>query len=781
MYVSLDLETTGIDPAKDKIIEFGAIKFDLEGHRETLSFLINPGFSLPQIITHITKITDKDLEGQPLITSKIQEIKDFIGDLPIIGHNIQFDTSFLRNNGIELTNPEYDTFSLASILFPNLPSYSLEILSHILELKHKDKHRALDDSIAAMELFLKLIGKFQELPVATIEEIKGIAAKSSWQMKDLIISVIPAVPADRQVETGISPTVIPALVPERVKAEISTSKISPETINIAKTIQDEDNSCLIEVLPPYGTLVQELLKTSENNAYVCVSNELFNELSNTLPENIAKLDSSNNYISLKRLQTLEQKELFEDFEATALIKFLIWSRQTKTGILRELNLFGKEKSVLYQVNADKDFIDPLTELFVQKALQKDKNGPALCTYEYLINDQETTYENVIIVDFDKFTKEIFFKNCSFISLDSVTRPLDAIKKFYPENPSVESLISKCSILFGLLGVFFDKYNNKDSYTPRAIISQDLFGMKDWQDLNSLINNLVAISQELGEINNEHTFGHLHKWKEALIELKSVFENPDLANFFIFLEMDYEQNMKIYKAPLSLKEYVNKILSSCSKYKIIDEAIDLADEGTFIKTFFGLPEELKLIKTSSKREDLQIALYKFEENMPKLILDLLKAKKGSTAVLFNSRQQLEFFTLKLGPLLEESEITLISSLTGSIGKLEERFNQDPENSVVFMTTPIWEKFHYNEKITTLILHKIPFEAPGSLILSSLSQKLSNAFVQLSTPRAAAGVKKILNKLSAPNTEAIFLDSRIHEKDYCSQILAVIQNIGQTFIQ
>jgi DNA polymerase III epsilon subunit-like protein len=764
MYVSLDLETTGVDPKKDKIIEFGAVKFDLEGRRETLSFLINPGFVLPQIITHITKITDKDLTGQPLITSKIQEIKDFIGDLPIIGHNIQFDTSFLRNNGIELTNPEYDTFVLAGILFPNLPSYSLEILTSILDLKHKDKHRALDDSIAAMELFLKLINKFEELSVTTIEEIKSIAAKSNWQMKDLIIGINPTTEATA-----------PLKIPK------TTEKISPETKAIAKTIQDEDNSCLIEILPPYESLVKELLSTSEKNAYVCVSNELFNELSNVIPDNIAKLDSANNYISLKRLQTLEQKESLEDFEATALIKFLIWSRQTKTGILKELNLFGKEKSVLYQVNADKDFIDPFAESFVQKALQKDENAPALCTYEYLIDNQETTYENVTIVDFDKFTKEIFFNNCNFISLDSIIRPLDAIKKFYPENPSVESLISKCAILFGLLGVFFDKYNNKDSYTPRAIISQDLFSMKDWQDINSLINNLVAISQELGEINNETTFGHLHKWKEVLIELKSVFENPDLANFFMFLEMDYEQNMKIYKAPLSLKEYVNKILSTCSKYKIIDEALDLADEGTFVKTFFGLPEGLKLIRTSSKREDLQIALYKFEENQPKLVVDLIKAKKGKTAVLFNSRQQLEFFTLKLGPILEEAGINLISSLTGSIGKLEERFNQDPENSVVFMTTQIWEKFHYNEKITTLILHKIPFEAPGSLILSSLSQTLSNPFVELSTPRAAAMVKKVLNRLSAPNAEAIFLDSRIHEKDYCAQILAVSENLGQTFIQ
>src|SRR3990167_6103676 len=91
MFISLDLETTGFEPAKDKIIEFGAVKFDFKKERERLTFLINPGITLPQIITHITNIKDRDLKDAPPLPEKLQEIKDFIGDLPIIGHNIQFD------------------------------------------------------------------------------------------------------------------------------------------------------------------------------------------------------------------------------------------------------------------------------------------------------------------------------------------------------------------------------------------------------------------------------------------------------------------------------------------------------------------------------------------------------------------------------------------------------------------------------------------------------------------------------------------------------------------
>jgi len=94
MFISLDLETTGFDKENDNIIEFGAIKFDLEGNQETLQFLINPQTSIPQIVTYITNISDEDVQDAPTIDEKAQEIQDFIGDLPIVGHNIQFDTGF---------------------------------------------------------------------------------------------------------------------------------------------------------------------------------------------------------------------------------------------------------------------------------------------------------------------------------------------------------------------------------------------------------------------------------------------------------------------------------------------------------------------------------------------------------------------------------------------------------------------------------------------------------------------------------------------------------------
>lgn len=761
MYVSLDLETTGIDPHKDRIIEFGAIKFDLNGTYEKLSFLVNPGVTLPQIITHITKITDNDLKNQPPIKEKIEEIKNFIGDLPLIGHNIQFDTSFLKNIGLTANNPEYDTFNFASILFPNLPSYSLEILSSILNLKHKEKHRALDDAIAAMELFIKLIGTFQTLPVKTFDEIQKIAAKSNWKLKDLILSLTHKVATIR---------------PAKEKSDDTTKKITgnPDN-NTSKTsdlIQKTENS-LFEIPAPYNNLTLTLLQNSSENTYVCVDYELFNELSPNMAPEIAQLDAPENYLSPQRLKELEQKPFLEEHEATSLIKLLIWSRKTKTGLLKEINLLGPEKTVIYQVNADPEMTDVNGELFIQKAVKKDANSPAICTFKYLMGNNSQKMENLIIVEFEKFIKELFYKNSVHLKEDYLLYPLNGLKEINPENQSIESLISKTTILFGLLGIIFNKYNNQDLYSPRAIISQQIQSTKDWEDVNSAINNLISISKELGSILGPKTQGYLQKWKKKLAELKSIFENPDLEKFLIFIETDYLGNITVHKMPISLTEAIANILHGCGNYKLVDECFDINDDGKFIKKFYGLPEELKIIKIPSQKSKTEISITS-KDNELKTIIDILAERKGKAAVVFNSKKQIEFSTTKLENALRKNDLTIISQLTGSIGKLEEKFAKSPEKSILLITPAIWERFRYNNLINTLIIAKIPFDAPGNLYLSALSQQFTNPFVELQIPRAMIAVKKILNRLTAENPKVYFLDPRLREKDYCAPILDMIVN-------
>lgn len=86
MIVALDLETTGLNPKDDKIIEVALVKFDPVSFKiiEEYSTLVNPQIHIPEINSSITNIYDQDVEKSPIWRDVLQEVSDFIGDCPVL-------------------------------------------------------------------------------------------------------------------------------------------------------------------------------------------------------------------------------------------------------------------------------------------------------------------------------------------------------------------------------------------------------------------------------------------------------------------------------------------------------------------------------------------------------------------------------------------------------------------------------------------------------------------------------------------------------------------------
>ena len=95
-YVALDIETTGLNPAKDSIIEVGAIRIENGTSTDMFSTLVNPGYHIPDRITDITGIDDDMVKDAPAIDSLIERIVGITEGLPLLGHNIIFDYSFIK-------------------------------------------------------------------------------------------------------------------------------------------------------------------------------------------------------------------------------------------------------------------------------------------------------------------------------------------------------------------------------------------------------------------------------------------------------------------------------------------------------------------------------------------------------------------------------------------------------------------------------------------------------------------------------------------------------------
>jgi ATP-dependent DNA helicase DinG len=179
-YIALDLETTGLDPDRDAVIEIGAVRFQGARVESEWTSLVNPGRPLSAFITQLTGISDDMLANAPRVKRVAPELADFVGEYPILGHNIAFDLSFMKRLGLFEFNEAIDTYDLASVLMPDAGRYRLASLASILGVPVPQSHRALDDAHTTRQIFLRLHDLANELPLGVVREIVELGAEIDW-------------------------------------------------------------------------------------------------------------------------------------------------------------------------------------------------------------------------------------------------------------------------------------------------------------------------------------------------------------------------------------------------------------------------------------------------------------------------------------------------------------------------------------------------------------------------------------------------------------------------
>ncbi|MBR1929984.1 MAG: 3'-5' exonuclease [Lachnospiraceae bacterium] len=162
-YVALDLETTGLAPKHDKIIEIGALKV-VDGHEtDTFSSFVNPGRKLEERIVELTGIRDTQLSDAPYIEEILDSLFDFLGDFPLLGHRILFDYSFLKKAAVDykrsFEKSGVDTLRIARRYLPELEHKNLPYLCTYYQIPHQ-AHRAFQDAEATHKLYQKLAELF---------------------------------------------------------------------------------------------------------------------------------------------------------------------------------------------------------------------------------------------------------------------------------------------------------------------------------------------------------------------------------------------------------------------------------------------------------------------------------------------------------------------------------------------------------------------------------------------------------------------------------------------
>jgi DNA polymerase III epsilon subunit family exonuclease len=159
-FIVFDLETTGLHPYQCEIIEIGAIRVNRDSDRHDMfQALLQPSKPIPPRITEITGITNEMVQAEGLPPQQaLAEFKAFVGKLPMVAYNANFDRAFLRaageQHGVKITNRISCAMKEAQRAWPGLTSYKLADLAKRGNLDTTGTHRALKDCQLAMMIFI---------------------------------------------------------------------------------------------------------------------------------------------------------------------------------------------------------------------------------------------------------------------------------------------------------------------------------------------------------------------------------------------------------------------------------------------------------------------------------------------------------------------------------------------------------------------------------------------------------------------------------------------------
>lgn len=396
--VALDLEATGLDPDEDYIIEIGAVRFQDGKIKEEFSTLVDPGIPIPEAITLLTGISDDDVVGAPKFKAISKALRDFIGDAPILGHKVSWDVSLLQKHDIGRHNALIDTYEMASFLLPMASRYNLGSLITEMNLDDLDNaHRALDDTIAACNLYWALWQMLLDLPLhilkaiadatyhlegnlpeikqpqwgATLPVLDALAIRGKTALEEKKRALIPFAPsrksewtylrANRDMKTLSTDEIAGMIEPNGLLTEhIEGYESRPSQVKMLRSVVDAfNNGHHLMVEAPTGTgkslayLLPAIYWAATNNARVLIATNTIALQDQIMRHDIPLLSQildvdfeaavakgRANYLCPRRFQALLRRGPNSVDEMRVLAKILVWMQHSDSGDRSEISLRG---------------------------------------------------------------------------------------------------------------------------------------------------------------------------------------------------------------------------------------------------------------------------------------------------------------------------------------------------------------------------------------------------------------------------------------------------------
>jgi len=199
-FAVIDVETTGGRTGRHRIIEVAAVKLRAGQVAGQFASLVNPGRPLPRFVIELTGITPELVEEAPSPAPVLEQLRAFIGDAVLVGHNIGCDLTFLNYEALwhgqaPFGNRALDTEELAAKLLPHLRKPSLDRVAAALGLVPPARHRALADARLAAQVLLRLLERLDRRQIGTVADLQAWLASRLVERQERVRRVRRVLPA----------------------------------------------------------------------------------------------------------------------------------------------------------------------------------------------------------------------------------------------------------------------------------------------------------------------------------------------------------------------------------------------------------------------------------------------------------------------------------------------------------------------------------------------------------------------------------------------------------